>query len=392
MVSQKESSKLKILFILTRIPINPTSDGTVRWFCNFIKPMKNTVEQIDVIGQVSDTEENYSIVNNYCNRLIIVKAINHKKYRYRVLTGWDSGKIQAYNPAMVNQLITLCSETFYDLIVLVGHGPHVYLPYLKAKHIMVAPLDAPQNYPKSDYPRTLLSNAKEQINNRAMLKSIKSYNSADSVLVVSEKDRDILLRGGVTAKILINPICVDTNEFFPSNNQNKIKFLLFTGNLNFPPNIDATLHLVNDIYSKGNFYENGIECWIAGRNPIQKIKDLEKNKGVKIFEDLPDLRPLLSESLIYVAPMRTGLGMKTKILEAMAMGKAIVGYPLTFNGIKNPEKFALISHSPDEFIEMIYDLCKNDNLRKMLGNEARKYAEDFYSLEENIKMFLNLVN
>jgi len=232
--------------------------------------------------------------------------------------------------------------------------------------------------------------AKTFLNKMVIQRSERTYTSADSVLVVSERDKALLIKSGVGTKIFVSPIGVDVTEFSPGTVQERARALLFTGVLFFPPNVDASIHLVNDIYIPGDFFKKGIPCRIAGRQPLQSIKDLGKKDGVEILEDLPDLRPVFDDSLVFVAPMRIGLGMKLKILEAMAMGKPIVGYPLTFNGISNPEAFALVCHSPGEMIGAINNLIQDKSLRDDLGLKARKVAENDYSLEQNVKTILDV--
>jgi len=376
---------MKVLFVLNKIPENEF-DGLARWFFNAIKPMRNLVDIIHVAGQDFGTREKFTKIIQYSDQLFIVSPISHTQYRYKWFAGWDYAKFRSYNPVFTQLLRKLCDENSYDLIILVGHGTHVNLPYLKAKHIMVAPLDAPSGM--SSMPGNLLAYTKKILNNVVIQQSERSYNSADSVLVVSEKDKEILREAGVITKIIINPISVDTKEFFPQNSQVQKQSILFTGVLNFQPNIDAVKHLVNDIFIPGEFHAKGIICSVAGRNPSKIIKDFNKIKGVEIFEDLPDLRPIISNSLIYVAPMRTGLGMKYKILEAMAMGKPIIGYPLTFNGIKNPEHFALVCQSSHEIIDAINRLSQDLSLRNDLGGKARSFVENYYSMEQSIKTIL----
>jgi glycosyltransferase involved in cell wall biosynthesis len=378
---------MNVLFVINQIPENPEFDGITRWFFNTLRSMRSLVEKIDVVGQAVGPKEKFAKVMQCSDQLFLVSSINHAKYRYKWFAGWDYAKIRSYNPLFIKLLQKLCMENPYDLIILVGHGTHVNLPYIKAKHIMVAPLDAPSGvaYASSDW----LTYFKKVFNDRVIHQSERSYNSADSVLVVSDSDKEILRNAGVTTKIIINPISVDTTEFFPQEYQLQTPSILFTGVLNFHPNIDAVMHLVNDIFIPGEFYAKGIVCRIAGRSSPKIIKDLSKIEGVEIFENLPDLRPIFRESLIYVAPMRTGLGMKTKILEAMAMAKPIIGYPLTFNGINYPEQFALVCNSPREIIDAINSLSQDICLRKVLGGKARDFAEHYYSVDQNIKVILN---
>lgn len=382
---------MNVLFVLNNFLDLPETNGTTRWFSNLIKPMRNIVDKIDVVEQAIGTELNYLRIKNYCDRLFLVKPIDHSKYRYKWLFGWDYAKIRAYNPDFIHLLKKLCEENYYDLIILVGHGSHVNIPYLKANHIMVATIDAPSGT-SVDYSFKNIKHFIKLLLNRLVIKtSEKSYNSADSVLVVSEKDKHILLKDGITTRIIVIPIGVDINEFSPNITHSNKNQILFTGVLDFPPNVDASIHLVNDIYILGNFFEKGLGCCIAGRKPLQKIRNLKNIKGVQILEDLPDIRPVINDSLIYVAPMRTGFGMKNKILEAMSMEKTIVGYPLTFNGFKNPEEFAFVCNSSEEIILTINMLLKNEHLIHEMGRKARKIARDQYALEKNVEIILNQI-
>lgn len=390
MQGRKARRAMKVLFVLNQLPENPDSNGTTRWFFNTIKPMRSLVDQIDVAEQAFGPIEKLAEIRKYCDHLFVVPPINHGKYRYKWFIGWDYSKVRAYNSAFIRLLQKLCDENLYDLIILVGHGAHVNIPYLRARHIMAAPLDAPSGVALDNSLRDLPAFAKTFLNKMVIRQSERSYNSADSVLVVSERDKELLIKSGVSTKIFVNPIGIDVTEFSPQSIHERTKALLFTGVLFFPPNVDASIHLVNDIYIPGKFYAQDIICRIAGRKPLQSIKDLGKTNGVEILEDVPDLRPVFDDSLVFVAPLRVGLGMKFKILEAMAMAKPIVGYPLAFNGINDPEQFALVCHSPDEVIHAINKLIHDNELQNDLGLKARKFVEDHYRLEQNTKAILDI--
>ncbi len=381
---------MKVLFILGRIPVRADTDGISRWFFNTIKPMFNLVDKVDVAGQIIEPLEMFYEVKKYCHQFFFVPLVDHTKYRYKWFLGWDYAKIRVYNTNFVQLIQKVCHINQYDLIILVGHGTHVYIPYIKAKHIMAAPLDAPSGI-ISCKTKNILTYCKGKLNNVAVHYSEKSYNAADSVLVVSENDRNLLIKSDVKTKIIINPLSVDTTEFFPYKSEGSKLFIIFTGVLSFEPNIDAVMHLVKDIFIKGEFSNQEIICRIAGRNPTQRIKELKLTKGVEIHENLPDLRPLINDAFVYVSPMRIGLGMKNKILEAMAMGKAIVGYPLTFNGIKDPEQFAFVCHSPQEIIESINALSHDISLRNRFGTRAREFALEYYSLDRSAEYLINQV-
>jgi glycosyltransferase involved in cell wall biosynthesis len=93
-----------------------------------------------------------------------------------------------------------------------------------------------------------------------------------------------------------------------------------------------------------------------------------------------DVRPYLSRAEIYLCPMRDGGGTRVKILDALAMGKAIVSTTMACEGIDvTPGKNVLFANSPREFVEQIQRLRNDATLRVNLGREARKFVVDHYS-------------
>lgn len=382
--------KMKVLFVLRETPSSAASDGITRWLSNTAKAIHPTVERVDVLALHPVGSEPPSFLQEYCIKFI---SIPNKRASYRRLmwfVGWDSAKIRTYNPTLVRLVQQWTSEIFYDLVIFVGHGAHVYLPYVKASHTMVAPLDAPIGFALN--PSGAIEKLKYRLDKLRVVSSQKSYNFADSVLVVSERDKDLLIESGVHKPIWVLPLGVDTAEFKPQPTVYRESALLFTGVMDFAPNVDAAMHLVNDIFLPSNLSSEGVVCRIAGRNPHPSVLELSGHKGVEILTNLPDLRPIFDSCMVYVAPMRKGLGMKTKILEAMAMAMPIVGYPLAFNGIANPDEFALVCNNAQEISNAIRVLLSDEQLRQDLGGKARQYVERYHSIQLNGTALLEYAN
>ena len=95
---------------------------------------------------------------------------------------------------------------------------------------------------------------------------------------------------------------VDADEFKPREDKwaNVGKAILFTGHLEFGPNLDAIEWLVNDIYQKHDLKSKGIRCVIAGRKPSEDLKQLCLDAGVELVGDAPTLKPYFDDALIYV--------------------------------------------------------------------------------------------
>lgn len=101
-----------------------------------------------------------------------------------------------------------------------------------------------------------------------------------------------------------------------------------------------------------------------------------------------DVRPFISEAAVYVVPLRMGSGTRLKILEAMAMGKAIVSTRRGAEGIECLDGRELIlADTPDEFATSIGTLLQSEARRKELGGNARRLVEEKYEWKQIVPLF-----
>jgi glycosyltransferase involved in cell wall biosynthesis len=128
---------------------------------------------------------------------------------------------------------------------------------------------------------------------------------------------------------------------------------------------------------------------IVGRNPTPEVKHLEKSvPGVTVTGFVDDIREYFDKSLIYVAPIKSGAGIKNKILEAWAMEKPVVATSMGCDGIDvSPGQDVLVADGADQFARSVIDLLEDENLRRKLAANARKKVVDRYSWESQAEKF-----
>jgi glycosyltransferase involved in cell wall biosynthesis len=101
---------------------------------------------------------------------------------------------------------------------------------------------------------------------------------------------------------------------------------------------------------------------------------------LRIHGFVDDVRPYISRAAVYVCPISYSGGTKLKVLDALAMGKAIVANPVSCEGIKVENgKTVLYATKPEEFVECIIKLFENDTLRTSMGKKGRQLVNEFYS-------------
>ncbi len=149
----------------------------------------------------------------------------------------------------------------------------------------------------------------------------------------------------------------------------------FIGTLDYPPNVDAVRFLTGAIWPLVRAQVPAARLLVAGRNPVAAIAALDGRDGMEVAADVPDTTAVLSRSWVSVAPMRTGVGIKNKVLEAWACGRPVVMTGRATNGLVLPPGHArLVQEGAPALAAQIVALLQDADARRALGNAARAHA------------------
>jgi len=119
--------------------------------------------------------------------------------------------------------------------------------------------------------------------------------------------------------------------------------------------------------------------WIVGKDPHPRLAHLAENPGIRITGWVEDVRPYIAGSGLYVIPLRIGGGTRLKVLEAMAMGKAIVSTALGCEGFNvHSDQELVIADTPAEFAAAVLALLRDPERRERLGRAAQRFASSSY--------------
>ncbi|MBO4306891.1 MAG: glycosyltransferase [Bacteroidales bacterium] len=214
-----------------------------------------------------------------------------------------------------------------------------------------------------------------------MLRSAE-YNACgifDALTIISESDSDAVPRHKDTEiEIVRNGVDFD---YFRHDLSEKKNSVVFCGNMQYAPNIDAARFLVNDIMPRVWKVYPDANVVIAGATPKPSVKRLE-NSRVTVTGSVEDIRPYYAQSEVFVAPMRLGSGLQNKILEAMSMGVPCVTTPLandTIGAVSGED--ILIGNNADELADHIIGLLKDEPLRSRIAENASEFVRRHFSWE-----------
>ena len=166
-------------------------------------------------------------------------------------------------------------------------------------------------------------------------------------------------------------------EYFNTGSRNQTvteDALVFTGSMDWLPNDDAISYFCQEILPLVWQKNNALKLYVVGKNPSSVVKNLaHKDNRVIVTGRVDDVRPFVERSKIFIVPLRIGGGTRLKILEAMAMGKAVVSTTIGAEGIECKDGINIaLADNPDNFAQKIIDLCKNPTLAATLGDNGRQ--------------------
>ena len=210
---------------------------------------------------------------------------------------------------------------------------------------------------------------------------LDTYRDADGVCLCSATDEQRLLDDvpGVRTAVIPNAADVDHYQPRPGDPTPDGRTVVFFGLLSYVPNIDGLTYFFQEIWPRIADAHPDARCKIIGGAAPPSIRALAGPR-VELTGFVPDLRPHLSEAAVVVVPLRLGGGTRLKIVEAMAMGKAVVSTTLGAEGIEAaPGRDLVIADDPGAFADVVSRLLAEPSLAARIGQSARQLAEERYA-------------
>ncbi len=216
------------------------------------------------------------------------------------------------------------------------------------------------------------------------------FDRYDRVVLLTDRDAEALKALNPATPTVTIPNGVDVDVFTPSGYEPDEPVLLFTGNYDYLPNLDAALRLARDIFPRVKQVVPEARLYLVGGNPPDALRAFASD-DIAIPGRVPDLRPYFECSLIYVSPLRLGAGIKNKVLETLAMQTPLVATPLSCDGIPvEPGKHVLLANTDDEFVAQILTLMRTPRLRESLARNGRQLVEDHFTWQRVADLYEEL--
>ena len=211
----------------------------------------------------------------------------------------------------------------------------------------------------------------------------------DNKIIISIPDRDQIPHPQ-REQIVVVPNGVDTDFFKPISYEKEFD-LVFTGNMGYPPNINAAEYLVRKILPVVLKRKPDLKLLIAGANPHLRVSVL-KSSNVEVSGWVSDMRECYAAAKIFIAPMQIGTGLQNKLLEAMAMQVPCITSSLANQALKAREnEEILIAETPAEYANCIINLLNDPNLAQKIALNGYQYVLKNFSWEKETAKIEELI-
>ncbi len=201
--------------------------------------------------------------------------------------------------------------------------------------------------------------------------------TAAHLLFASCRDREALL-GPTQTRATVVPNGVDLEFWRRSSRERGAGTLVFTGAMDYPPNTDAALFLIEEILPLVRRSVPDARVLIVGRDPPPRLVSAGQQPGVSVTGFVEDVRPYLEQATVFVAPLRFGAGIQNKVLEAMAMEVPVIASPLAADGVRaegGQQAPVQVAHDQQQFADLIIGQLAERATTAAPDTEARRYVE-----------------
>jgi glycosyltransferase involved in cell wall biosynthesis len=349
---------MRVLYLTNGFPF-PLTSGYLRHYY-LIRELSqwHQITLLSVVGP-SFRAEHAEALRPYTGRVLTFRSSGRGRSRAGKALAWGRATLLRQSPerAMRAAIRQLLAEQQFDAVLFSGKETLAAIDGLRTPPVV------------ADFTDAASQRLRGQIAVSGGLKRLALYGKLIRVqrlerrilaraahsLFASVRDRDALV-GGPHPAMTVVPNGVDTAYWQRRTSTLGQGTLVFTGAMNYAPNVDAALHLIRDILPLVQRELPDTRALIVGHSPRPALVAEGQRPGVTVTGFVDDVRPYLEEATVFVAPLRFGAGIQNKLLEAMAMEVPVIASPLAAQGLYTEDGTPpplRVASTPEKFAEVI---------------------------------------
>jgi sugar transferase (PEP-CTERM/EpsH1 system associated) len=386
-----------ILYLVHRVPYPPDKGDRIRAFHVLKFLAKQGPVHLATLADEPISAEAQAGLTKYCKKLEIVRLPSTRSLRmlWSLAIGRTASEGAFDSPALRTVLRSWIRESHYRVCLVSASSmvPYLLMPELKGLPAVVDLVDVDSqkwlDYVAAGWPPRSWLYSLEGRRLRRLEQELPTWVRA--VTLVSEAEANLFRLFARPGRILVVTNGVDLEYFRPSEEANEAG-CVFVGALDYPPNVDGVQWFCRTVWPEIHRCHPGATMSLVGRRPVAAVQRLAGLPGVNVVGQVPDVRPYYANAAVVVTPLRLARGVQNKLLEALAMGKALVASSATLAGLKTePGVHLLQADSADEWQKAILKLLKDRSLRQQLGAAGRRYVEENHQWDRCLEPLIHVL-
>ena len=404
--SDADQRKLPLLFLCHRIPYPPNKGDKIRSF-HLLRYLSQHFE-IFLAGFIDDPADFSGVeeLNKYCSETFF-RPIRPGLARWKSLTGLASDEALTLpyyaDKRLQSWVAKTCATQNIRHCLVYSAAMAQFLPsdadLFERKIIDFVDVDSDkwrQYAEKKRWPLSWLYRREA----RLLLRYEKELASKfDTSLFVSDSEASLFKRlspeTASSTSFYNNGVDFDyfdprdsANPDLQSPYPNECKALVFTGAMDYWPNVDAVTWFANEVLPALRSRHSELHFFIVGSNPGANVERLSRLPGVTVAGRVPDMRPWLKYALAAVAPMRVARGVQNKVLEGMAMGVPVLVSSKGLEGIDaRHREHVLLAENVDDYLASIEGVLTGSY--SDLGTNARLRIKELFDWNQTLPMVVD---
>lgn len=218
-----------------------------------------------------------------------------------------------------------------------------------------------------------------------------SLHQFDGVVAITAEDEAWYRQQGFKGLLTTIPAGADLSQYRHGEGFAPAHTVGFIGSLEWEPNVQGVKWMVEHIWPKVLQQCPQAEFHIAGKNPPEALQSLQDQPGIHFHGMVPDAADFIRGFRIFVVPLRSGSGMRLKIVEALAMRKCVVSTSVGAEGIEiRPEEDYAVADQADEFAQKLVDLIQDGQRAIELAQSGHARIRELYDWKQLIHRYIEV--
>jgi len=385
----------RLLFIVHRMPYPPDKGERLRAFQELKALSQHFRVTLATLAHTKEDNQSAAGIRHLCERIVVAPAGGRKgliRGGLGMLAGRSVTEGYFHSPSL-EKLVTNLSHG-REFPVALGYSSST-LPYLLRAHAAhrvmdLVDVDSEKWLAYAEKASWLTKWLYQREGEKVRLLEEDALINCDAVLVVSQAESELL--AGFSHKIGVLSNGVDTDYFqADEEGQDGKPSLVFTGTMDYRPNIDGVCWFAEKVWPDLKRRQPELQFYIVGRDPAPAVRRLAEHRDIIVTGTVADVRPYLASAQVAICPLRIARGIQNKVLEAMAMGRAVGSSGPALEGLEaEVGKNALRADTPEEWQSHILSLLENHDRRLEIGRSARACVEAKYNWQSRMANLVTL--